>query len=97
MTDSPEPTPASQHGRPPLPETTLVALPDRLRQAVTHAGWLELMPVQARSIPYLLAGRDVTIQARTGSGWTPSAARPRRRAGHSMTRFSGIFSRRVSQ
>ena len=28
------------------------------------------MPVQARAIPYLLAGRDLMIQSRTGSGKT---------------------------
>ena len=28
------------------------------------------MPVQAKSIPYMLAGRDLMIQSRTGSGKT---------------------------
>ncbi len=54
----------------PLPEVTLEALPERLRTAAGHAGWTSLMPVQARAIPYLIAKRDMMIQARTGSGKT---------------------------
>ncbi|MEM5776283.1 MAG: DEAD/DEAH box helicase, partial [Anaerolineaceae bacterium] len=34
------------------------------------AGWQELMPVQAKAIPYLFSGRDMMIQSRTGSGKT---------------------------
>lgn len=54
----------------PLPETTLAELPEQLRTAAARAGWTQLMPVQARAIPYLLAERDLMIQARTGSGKT---------------------------
>ena len=54
----------------PLPEVTLDQLPEHLREAAGRAGWTSLMPVQARAIPYLLASRDMMIQARTGSGKT---------------------------
>ncbi|MBM3151445.1 MAG: DEAD/DEAH box helicase [Chloroflexi bacterium] len=54
----------------PLPETTLERLPHALRQAAARTGWDSLVPVQARAIPYLLAGRNMMIQARTGSGKT---------------------------
>ncbi len=49
---------------------TLDQLPQNLRQAAARAGWDSLVPVQARAIPYLLAGRNMMIQARTGSGKT---------------------------
>jgi ATP-dependent RNA helicase DeaD len=56
--------------RNPLPALTLEQFPARLRDAVARAGWPALMPVQAAAIPYLLAARDMMIQARTGSGKT---------------------------
>jgi ATP-dependent RNA helicase DeaD len=53
-----------------LPEVTMADLAEPLRQAAARAGWPELMPVQSRAIPYLLAGRDLMVQSRTGSGKT---------------------------
>jgi ATP-dependent RNA helicase DeaD len=53
-----------------LPPAVLADLPEALRAGAARAGWSELMPVQARAIPYLLAGRDMMIQSRTGSGKT---------------------------
>ncbi len=53
-----------------LPPVTLATLPEPLRRAALRAGWAELMPVQAKAIPYLLAGRDLMVQSRTGSGKT---------------------------
>jgi ATP-dependent RNA helicase DeaD len=53
-----------------LPEATLADLPEKLRLGVQQAGWTELMPVQAKALPYLFAQRDRMIQSRTGSGKT---------------------------
>jgi ATP-dependent RNA helicase DeaD len=61
---------SSERQKDPLPEVTLEQLPESLRDAAARAGWSVLMPVQARAIPYLLAARDMMIQARTGSGKT---------------------------
>jgi ATP-dependent RNA helicase DeaD len=59
-----------------LPDVTLEQLPERMRSAAALAGWKTLTPVQARSIPYLLAGRGMMIQARTGSGKTGAFVLP---------------------
>jgi ATP-dependent RNA helicase DeaD len=54
----------------PLPDITFEQLSEPLREAAKRANWMNLLPVQARAIPYLLAKRDMMIQARTGSGKT---------------------------
>jgi len=53
-----------------LPEITIDDLSPVMREACRQAGWVSLTPVQAKSIPYLLAGLDVLVQSRTGSGKT---------------------------
>jgi ATP-dependent RNA helicase DeaD len=54
----------------PLADITLEQLPANLREAAARTGWTSLVPVQACTIPYLLNGRNMMIQARTGSGKT---------------------------
>ncbi len=56
--------------RNPLPDISYEQLPKPLREAAARAGWTSLVPVQARALPYLLAGRNMMLQARTGSGKT---------------------------
>ena len=59
-----------------LPEITLDDLPEALQSACKQAGWDQLMPVQSMAVPYLLAGRDLMIQSRTGSGKTGAFVLP---------------------
>jgi len=62
----------------PLSDITLEQLPANLQQGAARAGWTSLVAVQARAIPYLLAGRNMMIQARTGQK-------------HAVTRVEPIF------
>lgn len=59
-----------------LPPVTMADLSDTLRAAASNAGWTELMPVQTMAIPYILAGRDLMVQSRTGSGKTGAFVLP---------------------
>ena len=55
---------------PALPDLSVDSLADRIKHAVKTAGWTDLMPVQKKAMPYILAGRDLIVQSRTGSGKT---------------------------
>ena len=55
---------------PPLPDAMPETLPPALQAAIGAAGWDSLMPVQQKAIPYMLDGRDLIVQSRTGSGKT---------------------------
>ncbi|MCX7044851.1 MAG: DEAD/DEAH box helicase [Candidatus Sumerlaeota bacterium] len=59
-----------------LREIDIANLPPALREACARAGWSQLTPVQARTIPYILAGRDLMVQSRTGSGKTGAFVLP---------------------
>ena len=53
-----------------MTEFTALALPTELQQALDVLAYTQMTPVQAASLPPILAGRDVIAQARTGSGKT---------------------------
>jgi len=57
-------------------EISMEELSPALRAACERAGWKSLTPVQAKSIPYLLAGREMLVQSRTGSGKTGAYVLP---------------------
>jgi ATP-dependent RNA helicase DeaD len=55
---------------------TDLALPDALLRALADVGYEAPSPIQAATIPPLLAGRDVLGQAQTGTGKTAAFALP---------------------
>ncbi|MCB1640106.1 MAG: DEAD/DEAH box helicase, partial [Xanthomonadales bacterium] len=53
-----------------------LGLPDVLLRALSEVGYESPSPIQAATIPPLLAGRDVLGQAQTGTGKTAAFALP---------------------
>jgi ATP-dependent RNA helicase RhlB len=45
-------------------------LPEEVRQGIAEAGFVYATPIQAKTLPITLAGRDVAGQAQTGTGKT---------------------------
>jgi ATP-dependent RNA helicase DeaD len=70
-----------------LPPLSMAELDPALQEAMKRAGWNSLMPVQAHALPYTLAGRDLMVQARTGSGKTGAFLLPL------LTRLNGAEAR----
>ena len=56
--------------------TDFDSFPENIRQAIADLGWKEPVPVQSRVIPLMRAGRDVIVQAVTGSGKTGAFGLP---------------------
>lgn len=59
-----------------LPDYTFDMLPEEQKAILTQHGWTDLMPVQRKTIPYMLAARDMLVQSKTGSGKTGAYVLP---------------------
>lgn len=47
-----------------------------LLRAVERTGYVSATPIQAQTIPYALAGKDICASAETGSGKTAGTTKP---------------------
>jgi len=61
---------------PPISSFSELALREELTRALDAVGYESPSPIQAATIPHLLAGRDVLGQAQTGTGKTAAFALP---------------------
>lgn len=75
-TPAAEPTPTAVDSPTPALTFRSLGLSDTLVQAVENSGYVTPTPIQAETIPLLLAGRDVLGQAQTGTGKTAAFALP---------------------
>ncbi len=56
--------------QPPLEDFSLDKFSPRMQEVIRANNWADLMPVQKKAIPYLLAAQDIIVQSKTGSGKT---------------------------
>jgi len=59
-----------------LPDFTFAELRPELQKTLQDFGWNDLMPVQRKAMSYMMAGRDMLIQSKTGSGKTGAFVLP---------------------
>lgn len=57
-----------------MPTFSELSLIEPLQRALAEVGYAEMTPVQAATLPPILAGQDVVAQAKTGSGKTAAFA-----------------------
>jgi len=53
-----------------------MGIDDRVQKAIARLGWLRPLPIQEKTIPLALQGKDILARARTGSGKTAAYAIP---------------------
>lgn len=70
------PTKPTKPTGPPAPTFADLHLSPEVLKAIDALGFEEPTPIQAQTIPLLLAGRDVIAQAQTGTGKTAAYALP---------------------
>ena len=71
---APEPAPSSESASPSVEAFTKLDLRPELIAAADALGYHTMTPVQAKSLPALIEGRDLIGQAKTGSGKTAAFA-----------------------
>ena len=54
-----------------LPDYTFEQLPEEQKKVLEEHGWTQLMPVQRKTIPYMLAARDMLVQSSPFAGHCP--------------------------
>jgi ATP-dependent RNA helicase DeaD len=58
------------------PSFEALELSQRMRESIATCGYTQPTPIQSQAIPVLLAGRDIVLQAQTGTGKTAAFAIP---------------------
>ncbi|MEZ4329299.1 MAG: DEAD/DEAH box helicase [Polyangiales bacterium] len=77
-TDAPggDPTEPGTTPAPELPTFNVLPLKPEVRRAIDDMGWTNPTPVQVEAYPLAVAGRDIIVQSRTGTGKTGAFGLP---------------------
>src|SRR5690348_15990580 len=76
VVDGAEPATAAPATAAPSLTFSSVGLDPTLQRAVADQGYTVMTPIQAKAIPYVLAGRDIMGAAQTGTGKTAAFSLP---------------------